>query len=889
MHATAKGQLGLTWARISEGDADLTGTLERDGCPDMIPASSMGQQSNLSGSAVQIYALSATKSNEATAVIQEQRLLNHPLGGAYTWFAKFKGSSTVSSAAMQSISAAKRAHEQSHIITKTLLGLMPVLSWLPRATWTTIRADLVAGLTVGVMAIPQSMSYASIAGLPYIFGMYSACVPAIMYSLFGQSRQLAVGPVAMVSLLVESGLRGQLTEEQCPEWYALGNAELEQYEVCPEAYANLAILTAAVMGSMQILAGFLRLGFLVSFLGHPVISGFTSGAAIIIGLSQVKYILGFNVAKSEFVHVTIGNILSKIDHIQPMTLFLGSFSIALLFGNRLLSQKVTKLSKLGPLGPLIVCALSTLLIWLCIPLRDEYHVKFVGDIPSGIFPLSMSSWDISSFSRVLPTAVSAMFLGYMESIAIGKSLASKHGYDIEAGHEFFALGLANLAGSMFSCYPVTGSFSRSAVNNASGATSQLAGLITAVVMLCTLLFLCPLFRFLPQFALAAIVINSVVPLIAVSEARKLWRTKGQDFVLWVVAFAGTLFLGVLIGIGIAVVLSIIIVIYESARPQITVLWRIPGTTIYRNTKQETSGVFVPNVFIARIGSSLYFANASFVKEKLLAYIEGLEDINRTEYVVLEMTPVISVDSTAVHVIHDIVTDLRARGVHIAFAMVGNRVEKTLRRAKLWDHIGADWFLPTVNEAVHQCLRHQRAKQSDCGSNINTTACPALEESNFATIYLGDEIGISNDLHHSHSTVFVSLAKDIPMAVSEIADIFRRDGIAILQAQVVPRGDGGSKHTYFVRKLFNSVARAGSSSMETPNDKLSDAEIRALRQELEMFVRWHREPLAESDARELWQQHMRREYGRRQRRCASDSMIRDGGGEDMLSQNIEAVV
>merc|ERR1719203_1405479 len=245
-----------------------------------------------------------------------------------------------------------------------------------------------------------------------------------------------------------------------------------------------------------------------------------------------------------------------------------------------------------------------------------------------------------------------------------------------------ALGVSNLIGSVFSCYPVTGSFSRSAVNNQTGAATQFAGMVTSAVMFLTLLFLTKLFYNLPKFVLAAIVMNSVIPLVAFGEAKHLMRVKRHDFVFWVVAFLGTLFLGVLMGILVAVSLSLVIVISESVRPQLTILWRIPGTKIYRSMKQERNGVFIPNVFICRIGSSLYFANAAFVKEMLLGFLADLEEVNPTEYIVLEMTSVISIDSTACHVLHDIVADFRARGISVAFAMVGNRVNKTMRKAKL---------------------------------------------------------------------------------------------------------------------------------------------------------------------------------------------------------------
>merc|ERR1719309_6391 len=412
----------------------------------------------------------------------------------------------------------------------------------------------------------------------------------------------------------------------------------------------------------------------------------------------------------------------------------------------------------------------------------------------------------------------------MESIAISKNLAAKHGYEIDAGQELLALGMTNFIGAMFSCYPVTGSFSRSAVCNSVGGVSQLAGMVTAVVMLCTLLFLTPLFYYLPSFVLAAVVISSVISLVAVDEARRLWGIKKADFALWMGAFVGTLFLGVLKGIALAVALSLVIVIYETVRPQIMILWRVPGTTIYRNVKQESNGAFIPNVLIARIGSSLYFANASFVKDMLLGYVEDMEDINQTKYIILEMTPVVSIDSTAAHIIEDIVNDLRGRDIQTAFAMVGNRVERTLRKAKLLELIGDQWFFPTVNEAVAGCLRHRDVRQvrERMKSFPESIEDPAEEETNVSP---GNEIGVSNDLHHSCTAITIHMATDIPFVMSDIVTVFRRNSIIISRAEVDTIDDGekkGAKHVYYVQ----SVLHPG---------KLSENETQDLHMELSVLL------------------------------------------------------
>jgi len=772
---------------------------------------------------VEIAMLSDEKSQEASQILQERHIQSRPMARYGRMIQCQEGAST---------SRLRREPEdEKGALMRFATKYVPIVGAMQTMTWSVFRADLIAGMTVGVMVIPQSMSYASVAGLQLKYGIYAACMPALVYAFFGQSRQLAVGPVAMVSLLVEAGLNGALDEELCPQWYADGgeSSGKAQWEVCPDEFASLALLTSAVVGVMQILAMVLKLGFLVSFLGHPVISGFTSAAAIIIGMSQLKDMLGYAVPKSQFIYEMVWNIASKLGETNMMTLSLGVIWLVYLLVNKKVSQKYKKLKMLGPTGPLICCLVGILLLWQVKSLKDEWKVKIVGEVPGGFSPVSVTSWKLRYLPMVLPTALPVCLIGYMESIAIGKNLAAQHGYDIDAGQELLALGLANLVGSMFSCYPVTGSFSRSAVNNATGAKTQLSGLVTGLLMLLVMLFLTPLFYYLPKFVLAAIVISSVIPLVAYGEAVKLFRLKRQDFVLWVVAFVCTLFTGVLAGIAIAVGLSLVIVIYESARPQITILWRIPGTTIYRNVKQESSGAFIPGVFIARIGSSMYFANATFIKDMLLTYVEDLRDVNETEYLVLEMTPVVSIDSTAAHVIEDIVRDFRSRGITIAFAMVGNRVDKTLRKANLKGFIGDNWFFATVHEAVVYCLRHQQAKRQlvddiDILSDPHAVQLPNPRED--MGVNVGNEVGFSNDLHHDVTTIFINLTIDMPMVMSEITYAFREHHISVSRAMVEPLGDtdkAGAKHTYYVRSVHHE-------------GKLLDHEIQVLRKELEQIVR-----------------------------------------------------
>jgi len=677
------------------------------------------------------------------------------------------------------------------MLQRLFLYLFPVLGWLPKINMSSLRADVIAGLTVGVMLIPQSMSYANIAGLEYKYGLYTSVLPVITYALMGSSRQLGVGPVAMVSLLVEAGLDGLLTQEECPEFYAQFNSTSgfdpteeydPQYYLCPDQYAVLAFHTSLLVGVFQLGAGVLRLGFLVSFLAHPVISGFTSAAAIIIGLSQLQYFMGYKIPKSPHIHETLIHIFRNLPKTQLPQLGFGLAWWFMLFVARRLASHPKYKKKFGflrPSAPLITCVLAIL-----VGANLEYfngcgfgpwstttaffaqcnatvtNKLIVGWIPAGVTSMgSINLLDPSNFGRVLPTAVSCAIIGYMESIAIAKSLAAKHMYEVDPGQELISLGVANALGSLTSSYPVTGSFSRSAVNNQTGAQTQLAGLITGCLLLLTLIALTPLFYFLPKFALAAIVIASVTNLIDYKEAIHLWKVKKQDCALWFAAFLGTLLFGVVYGLMAAVSLSLALVIWESVRPQMSMLWRLPGTPIYRNIKQESQGQFVPGIVILRIGASMYFANVAFIRDyitKMLTDFSAAADHATTSsrtghaalsnspnggangangvwiapepirYIVIEMTPVASIDSTALHMLEDLHRDLKERGIRLAFSTLGTRVEDTFKRAGLHNKVGEAWIHASVHAAVQHCIRHRSGSAiGDVATASNSSKSPVV--------------------------------------------------------------------------------------------------------------------------------------------------------------------
>ena len=364
---------------------------------------------------------------------------------------------------------------------------LPMYSWLKTYDWrSTLLQDVIAGLTVGVMVLPQSMSYAKLAGLPVEYGLYSALVPVYAYSMFGSSRQLAVGPVAIVSLLLATGLQLVLDNAGITE---------ENTENYMEIYTTLAVQTSFLVGVLYFLMGLLRLGFITIFLSHAVISGFTTGAAVIIGMSQLKHLLGYDYEKSDRFHIMFQRILADIDQFNYKTFLLGTFSTLALVGLKYLSRSYPKLKWMRPLGPLLITVLA-IILQVAIDLEDR-GMPIVGTIPRGLPNVTADIlFPIEDFSQLFIVVISIAIVGFMESIAIAKQLASKHNYELDSSRELVGLGMANIAAGLFQGYPVTGSFSRSAVNNEAGAQSGVSGAVTATLVGLALLFLTPVFELL---------------------------------------------------------------------------------------------------------------------------------------------------------------------------------------------------------------------------------------------------------------------------------------------------------------------------------------------------------------------------------------------------------
>jgi SulP family sulfate permease len=577
--------------------------------------------------------------------------------------------------------------------------LVPILTWAPRYQRGDLRSDLAAGLTVGAMLVPQAMAYALLAGLPPEVGLYSATIPVLIYAIFGTSRQLAVGPVAIVSLLTASALGSVVAE---------GSA----------GYLEAAAMLAVMVGVLHLVLGAGRLGFLVDFLSHSVLVGFTAAAALIIGFSQVKHVLGISTERKDHFYETVREVIDNLGGTNGTTLALGAGAIVVL----LVAKKVMPLLP----GALVVVIASTAVVEV-FGLTDR-GVRTVGEIPEGLPSFGLPDWDGSLFGTLAATALVITLVGFMESIAVAKVYARRHGHDIDANAELVALGAANVASGVFGGYPVTGGFSRTAVNDSAGARTPLASIITAGVVLLTLAVLTPLFDSLPNAALGAIIIVAVIGLFDVREMRHIAAVKRSDLIGLSVAFVSTLALGIEIGIGVAVVASMLVVFARMSLPHTAVLGRVGGTSTYRNVERFEDAQTYPGISVLRIDAAISFVNAAKVKRLLVGTAAELTDDPRV--LVLDASGINDLDVTGAEMLREVLDDFDQRGVELHMSDVKGPVRDVLRRSGLWECLGT-WIHVSTSDAVDAALggyggpADQREYAIDERSNVpGAAAVPA---------------------------------------------------------------------------------------------------------------------------------------------------------------------
>jgi sulfate permease, SulP family len=551
--------------------------------------------------------------------------------------------------------------------TNLIRSIIPALEWLRTYERKDLNGDLSAGVIVAIMLIPQGMAYAMLAGLPPVIGLYASTFPLVIYALFGSSRQLAVGPVAIMSLLVFAGLSSLA-------------------EPGSEEYVKLVLLLAFMVGVMKLCLGFFRFGFFVNFFSHAVISGFSSAAAIVICLSQLHHLLGVKFQSTHSIFPLLVEVSQRIGETNWPTFAVGCASLVCLVFVRSQFPRFP--------APLLVVVAGTLLTQAL--KLDQMGVKIVGEVPRGLPGFSLPSFSMESVKQLVPLSLTVLFVGFMESISVAKWIASKEKVKVDSNQELKALGLANVAASFFSGYPVTGGFSRTAVNYQSGARTGLASLVTVGVILLILLFFTPLFHFLPNAVLASIVMAAVVGLVDLREAKHLFGIKKIDGWMWVVTFGATLILGSEKGILLGVVFSLLVFIWRSAHPHTAELGYLEKEGVFRNVKRYPEAITYPGALILRVDASLYFANMSYLEDLLRRNMSGRSDV---QWVILDFSGVNDIDDVAIDVLDEMMAHYRNQGIHFLIANMKGPVRDLVAKAGWGDKYGQRMTYLSIQQAL----------------------------------------------------------------------------------------------------------------------------------------------------------------------------------------------
>ncbi|MFN5235311.1 MAG: SulP family inorganic anion transporter, partial [Burkholderiaceae bacterium] len=538
----------------------------------------------------------------------------------------------------------------------------------------TLTNDLVAALIVTIMLIPQSLAYALLAGLPAEVGLYASVAPLFLYAVLGSSRVLAVGPVAVVSLM---------TAATVAEHAAAGT----------HAYWQVAITLAFLSGGLLLLMGLLRLGFLANFLSHPVISGFISASGLLIALSQMKTIMGVKAEGHNFIEL-LNSLMHQASSVHLLTMLVGAAATVFLFWVRkglkpLLVQAGLSLKladMLAKAGPVAAIALTTLLAWQLD--WQGQGMKLVGTVPQGLPPITMPLWDLNLWQKLLVPALLISVVGFVESVSVGQTLAAKRRQRIEPDQELVALGGSNLSAAFTGGFPVTGGFARSVVNFEAGAVTPAAGIYTAIGITLASLFLTPALFYLPQATLAATIIVAVLSLVDFEILKSTWRFSKLDFIAVATTLLGTLLIGVETGLVMGVVTSLALFLFRASRPHIATVGLVPGTEYFRNV-QRHDVLISPKLLCLRVDASMFFANARSVEDRINAEVATRPDL---EHVLLQCSAVNDIDASALESLETIAARLKDAGIALHFSEIKGPVMDKLKKSHLLEHLHGRVFL-----------------------------------------------------------------------------------------------------------------------------------------------------------------------------------------------------
>ncbi|KAJ1687164.1 hypothetical protein LUZ63_018554 [Rhynchospora breviuscula] len=582
-----------------------------------------------------------------------------------------------------------------------LQNFFPILEWGRRYNLKMFKGDLIAGLTIASLCIPQDIGYAKLANVDPRYGLYTSFVPPLIYALMGSSRDVAIGPVAVVSLLLAEFLRREFDPTKNKE-----------------DYLRLAFTATFFAGLTQSILGFLRLGFIVEYLSHAAIVGFTAGAAITIGLQQLKGLLGITkfTTHTDIVSV-LHAVFSNAHHgWNWQTMLMGTVFLAYLLTTKYVALKNPKIFWLAASAPLISVIVSTFFVY--ITRADKDGVKIVGHITKGVNPpsLDLIYWSGPHLKKGIKIGVIAGFVGLTESIAIGRTFAAIKDYQLDGNKEMLASGVMNIAGSFTSCIVATGSFSRSAVNFMSGCHTTVPNIVMALIVLLTLAVITPLFKYTPNAIISAIIINAVIGLVDIGAAYKIYKVDKMDFLACMGSFLGVVFKSVEVGLLISVTLSLAKILLQITRPKIFVLGNLPRTTTFRNIEQYPEAIRIPGILVIKVDSAIYFANATYIREKILRWLRDEEDLNRhhglarTQHLILEMSAVTDIDTSGVHELEELFKILKRLYIQLELVNPGPLVMDKLLSANFIDLLREEHLFVTVGDTVAHCFAKSKDQE-----------------------------------------------------------------------------------------------------------------------------------------------------------------------------------
>jgi SulP family sulfate permease len=559
-------------------------------------------------------------------------------------------------------------------MTTVLRRFFPVLDWGRTYDRKALSNDMIAAVIVTIMLIPQSLAYALLAGLPPEAGIYASIAPIILYAIFGTSRALAVGPVAVVSLLTASAI-GQVADQ--------GTA----------GYAVAALTLAFLSGGFLVLMGVLRLGFLANFLSHPVIAGFITASGILIATSQLKHILGVS-AHGHTLPEMLASLFSHLNEISWITFLIGVTATGFLFWVRKHLKPTLRRLGVGPLladiltkaGPVAAVVTTTLVVWY-FDLAGQ-GVRIVGAVPQSLPPLTLPGFSPDLIGALLVPAILISVIGFVESVSVAQTLAAKKRQRIDPDQELIGLGAANLGAAFTGGYPVTGGFARSVVNFDAGAETPAAGAYTAVGLAIAAVSLTPLVYYLPNATLAATIIVAVLSLVDLSILQKTWGYARADFVAVSATIFLTLGLGVEVGVASGVAISVLLHLYKTSRPHVAEVGLVPGTQHFRNIHRHTVETD-PALVTLRVDESLYFVNARFLEDLVQ---KRVTDGGEVKHVVLLFSAVNDVDFSALESLEAINLRLKDMGILLHLSEVKGPVMDRLKRSHFLDEMGGSIFL-----------------------------------------------------------------------------------------------------------------------------------------------------------------------------------------------------